>query len=315
MPASESVSAFIPCYNGAAYLREAIDSVLCQTVRPVEVLVIDDGSTDDSAAIATSYGPPVRVISQENRGLAATRSRAFEEAQGEWVASLDADDVWVPNKLELQLRAAGPDVIAVHANYYNFGRINNTNDTPLAPPGVDPYSPVNIILRSPFNMSTLMVRRSAPVRPRPGDRNVEDAMYFCELARAGRIVYVPQPLAGYRRHAASLTSDPAFCFAWHQAVCRWTAENPLGLPPEDLAAIRTGLLKQLVDAGLGARWRRDWVSFRAIRTHLEVYRDDPQVAAFLDRPTLPPWVYRIKDRLARAAGALRPGRHRVADGG
>ena len=96
---SQSVTVIIPCYNGAAYLREAIDSALDQTHPPLEVIVIDDGSTDDSAAIAESYGPPVCVIRQENQGESVARNRGIDEAKGDWVAFLDADDLWKPTKL------------------------------------------------------------------------------------------------------------------------------------------------------------------------------------------------------------------------
>src|SRR5687767_2043013 len=100
--ASGAVTVVIPCYNGAAYLRTTIASVLSQTALPREVLIIDDGSTDNSAEVARSFGSAVKVISQENRGLSGARNRGIEEAQGEWVAFLDADDVWMPNKLEHQ---------------------------------------------------------------------------------------------------------------------------------------------------------------------------------------------------------------------
>lgn len=299
MPTAETVSVVIPCYNGAAYLREAIDSVLRQTVAPLELLVINDGSTDDSAEVAGSYGPPVRVVSQENRGLAATRNRGLDEARGDWVAFLDADDVWEPNKLEMQLAALEPDVVACHTNYYNFGTTNNRNEESLAPPGVDPYTPVNILTNSPFNMSALMVRRALPVRTRPSDRNAEDMMYCTELARAGRIVYVDSHLTGYRRHGDSLTSHTAFSFIWHETVLRWVSANPLGLTPEELDAIRDGLLTKLIDLARTAKWRRDWNTYRAVRDYLTMFRDSPRVANFLRQRPWPRWVYTLGDRLVR----------------
>src|SRR5438045_1880854 len=94
-----SVSVIIPCYNAAEFLAECLDSVCRQTVPPAEVIVVDDGSTDATAQIARAFGPPVRVISQANAGPSAARNRAMDEAQGDWVAFSDADDVWQPNKL------------------------------------------------------------------------------------------------------------------------------------------------------------------------------------------------------------------------
>ena len=96
-----AVSVLIPVYNGAAYIGEAIESVLKQTFAPLEILVADDGSTDQSAAIACSY-PGVRCFSLPHGGVAAARNRLVGEARGEWVAFLDADDRWLPDKLEIQ---------------------------------------------------------------------------------------------------------------------------------------------------------------------------------------------------------------------
>jgi glycosyltransferase involved in cell wall biosynthesis len=98
-PSGFRITAAIPVYNGEAFLADAIESVLAQTFRPSEVLVIDDGSTDGSADVARRY-PEVRYVHQENRGDAGARNAAIEHAQGDHIAFLDADDVWKPRKLE-----------------------------------------------------------------------------------------------------------------------------------------------------------------------------------------------------------------------
>jgi len=100
------LSVIIPVYNGAKYLEEAIAGVLAQSARPSEVIVIDDGSRDCSAAIADRFGDPVRCIRQANAGPAAARNRGIAEARGEWLAFLDADDVWLPGKIEAQIGPA-----------------------------------------------------------------------------------------------------------------------------------------------------------------------------------------------------------------
>jgi glycosyltransferase involved in cell wall biosynthesis len=103
------VSCVIPVFNGEAYLREAIDSVLAQTWGTVEVLVVDDGSTDGTAAVARSYGHPVRYLHQENAGPAAARNRGIEAARGALVAFLDADDLWAPERIARQVVALEAD--------------------------------------------------------------------------------------------------------------------------------------------------------------------------------------------------------------
>jgi glycosyltransferase involved in cell wall biosynthesis len=100
------VTAAIPAFNAARFLSQAIESVMVQTHSPFEVLVIDDGSTDDSLSIARSF-KGVRCISQSNRGDAGARNRALTEAKGDLIAFLDADDVWLPDKLESQLEIFG----------------------------------------------------------------------------------------------------------------------------------------------------------------------------------------------------------------
>jgi glycosyltransferase involved in cell wall biosynthesis len=99
------VSVIIPTYNSARYLGDAVDSVLAQSFTDFEVLVIDDGSTDDTASLMCQYSSPVRYIRQENGGVSRARNRGIDESSGRYVAFLDADDTWHRNKLERQLSA------------------------------------------------------------------------------------------------------------------------------------------------------------------------------------------------------------------
>jgi glycosyltransferase involved in cell wall biosynthesis len=96
------VSVIIPVYNGARFLRAALESVFAQTYRAIEVIVVDDGSVDDSAAIAQSF-TEVHYIQQSNQGVAAARNNGIEAAHGEFYAFLDQDDLWTREKLERQV--------------------------------------------------------------------------------------------------------------------------------------------------------------------------------------------------------------------
>jgi glycosyltransferase involved in cell wall biosynthesis len=95
------VSAIIPVYNGERYLAEALQSIFDQDYRPLEVIVVDDGSTDGTAAVARSFD--VRYVYQPNAGHAAARNAGIAIAKGEFIAPLDADDLWAPNKLSVQI--------------------------------------------------------------------------------------------------------------------------------------------------------------------------------------------------------------------
>jgi glycosyltransferase involved in cell wall biosynthesis len=112
MMAAARVSAIVPVFNGGRFLEEALRSVLDQTLPPTEVIVVDDGSTDDSAEIAMRLGDPVECIRQENTGVAGARNRGLSLATGEFIAFLDHDDLWPPNKLEVQIAElqSDPDI-------------------------------------------------------------------------------------------------------------------------------------------------------------------------------------------------------------
>ena len=97
------ISVIIPCYNSERFVERAINSVLAQTCKEYEIIVIDDGSTDRTAEKVRAYGPAVRYLHQKNRGLPAARNTGIAIAQGEYIALLDDDDWWVPEKLERQI--------------------------------------------------------------------------------------------------------------------------------------------------------------------------------------------------------------------
>jgi glycosyltransferase involved in cell wall biosynthesis len=110
-----TVSVIIPAYNAAAYVGRAVESALSQTYLPLEILVIDDGSSDETAEIVEQLPAPVRLIRKTNGGPATARNLGARQAQGDWLALLDADDLWMPDKLRVQLEyGTNPDVGMVH---------------------------------------------------------------------------------------------------------------------------------------------------------------------------------------------------------
>ena len=100
----ESVSVVIPFYSGASWLEEAIESVLNQTRMPEEIIVINDGSKEDISSLISKYNTKVKFIFQENQGSASARNHGINSSSGEYIAFLDSDDLWLPNKLELQIK-------------------------------------------------------------------------------------------------------------------------------------------------------------------------------------------------------------------
>ena len=100
---SALISCIIPVYNGERFLGESLESIFGQTYEPVQVIVVDDGSTDRTAEIARSYGSSILFLQQTNRGSAASKNLGVGAAEGEYIAFLDADDVWHPEKLDQQM--------------------------------------------------------------------------------------------------------------------------------------------------------------------------------------------------------------------
>ena len=106
------VSVIVPCYDTERYLGEALESACEQSPPPLEVIVIDDGSTDSSAAIAGRFGPPVRCYRQPHRGISAARNAGLAVARGALIAFLDADDMWTPGSLACRLELLAGDAAA-----------------------------------------------------------------------------------------------------------------------------------------------------------------------------------------------------------
>jgi len=102
---SPGISLIIPAFNASRYLREAIDSALLQTIRPRQVIVVDDGSADNTLEIARSYGDAVTVIASSHGGISSARNRGIKEADQPLIAFLDADDCFISNKLQRQVQS------------------------------------------------------------------------------------------------------------------------------------------------------------------------------------------------------------------
>lgn len=199
------VSIVIPVYNGERYLGEAIESVLAQTYRPVEVIVIDDGSTDSGAGIARSY-KEVRYIYQTNQGTGMARNVGIAAARGDFIAFLDHDDLWTPNKLSVQVDylRRHPHVGCVIARMRNF---------------LEPGTPRPTWIRKDllltdytgFLLGTLVARKT--VFEQIGDfntsyRHSNDSDWFFRANDAGiPMAILPEVLLYRRIHGSNLSYD------------------------------------------------------------------------------------------------------------
>lgn len=136
MSSKPLISIIMPAFNAAAFIADGIKSILAQEHRPLEVIVVDDGSTDDTAKIVTGFGDPVRCYAQKNAGPPSARNRGLSEAQGDFIGFLDADDVFEPGKLNLQLKKLGenPQVDIVLGKRVLFQLSSGLDDPPVFVP-------------------------------------------------------------------------------------------------------------------------------------------------------------------------------------
>lgn len=290
-------SVVIPCYNGARFLRETLDSVLAQTAPALEVLVIDDGSTDDSAAVAEAYGPPVRVIRQANQGESVARNRGIDEARGEWVAFVDADDLWAPEKIESQLTAINSDrVVCIHTHFRYFGDKDFTPPTPEACHRPT-LTPDELICEPLIFTSSAIVRRDCGVRFPEWTRTGEDMIFFAELACLGEVRYVDRVLASYRRHSGSQCAKPGHLIAHAQSRLDWAQRHAGRLTGEDRARLAGRVVEQLAGLAMVSKYQRRWSTYWELRRFLSTNELGSRLPVCRER-VLPRFLYTVRDRIA-----------------
>jgi glycosyltransferase involved in cell wall biosynthesis len=201
------VSVIIPTYRRSAFLRRAIESALAQTYSPVEVIVVEDGS-HDAREVASSFGARVKYLWQENQGAAVARNTAAAAARGSWLALLDDDDFWIPEKLERQfeLVRAFPSVGFVHANYFWFcngrGEPRPAEQVHSVPSG---WVTQQLVLdRFSIGTSTVLVRADLFRKVggfNPAYRLVQDYDLWIRLSQVAQFGYLATPLAYYEAEA------------------------------------------------------------------------------------------------------------------
>lgn len=315
-PDDQSVSVVIPCYNGMPYLVQSLDSAVAQTHRPCEVLVVDDGSRDDSADTVNRYiaehpEAGVRLIRQPNAGEPAARNTGIRAATGRWVAQLDTDDWWEPRKLELQLRAAddpalggGPECVMVHTaviGHLPDGSINHPGDRPTNPR--TGWATAALLQPGSIGHPSIMVRRDALETIGGYDPTYKQAcdidLYF-RLSVVGTFAFVPVPLLHYRYHAGQMSASQVRQIAFHhRAVRSFFAAHP------DLEArigpvvIETHLARHVAIKLESLYWRRRLDDFRQLLDYAREQKlDSDDIRAWRRRARWPDWVIHFKDRLA-----------------
>ena len=205
-----SVSVIIPTYNYARYLGEAIESVLNQTRSPLEVIVVDDGSTDETPSVIAGFGPRVRGVRKANGGVSAALNAGAARAEGHLFAFLDADDVWLPAKLARQVAMLDADgsLGLVHCGVEEIGADGRTLGYSVD--GLSGWVSEEMLL---FRRSVILAGGSSAIVPAAVFREVggfdprlsvsQDWDFCFRVARRHRIGFVPEVLLRYRLHGAN----------------------------------------------------------------------------------------------------------------
>lgn len=303
---SPTVSVVIPCYNGAPFLRETLKSALAQTVPPLEIIVVDDGSTDDSVAIGESFGSPVRVLRQSNQGESVARNVGIREARGDWIALLDADDLWSPEKTARQLEAVSqnPDCACVYSDFYLLVDGQRHDDVPRPDSHQCEDFPVRMLLEWCVLPSTCMIPRKLAVEVLFPEhtRDSEDILFFVELRRHGTFLHVRCPLVDYRRTARQQTQAHGHRLRSVESLFAFLNSRPELYTPQQEACIRSELAARIQAVHERAYWLRDTALARRARRLYSQILPGPPAPPLLRRMVLPAWIYWIRDRLLQRPG-------------
>ena len=221
MSEPDLVTVIIPALNAARTIDETLRSVRSQTYRRLEILVVDDGSVDATAQIVRSHVAEdrrIRLIQQPNSGVAAARNRAIAEATSDYVAPIDADDLWQPSKIEKQLTRLHHEGETVALVYTWLAVIDENSRIVAAVPG--PTHTGNVINEIfggnfPGNGSTVLMRKAAVIEAGGYDpslrarsaQGVEDWQLYFRIATRHEFSVVPEYLTGYRKTATGMSTD------------------------------------------------------------------------------------------------------------
>jgi glycosyltransferase involved in cell wall biosynthesis len=231
MTGSPSFTAVIAAYQSERWIAAAVDSVLAQTRAAAQIIVVDDGSTDGTAAVLERYGDAIEVIRRPNGGCPAAFNTAFSRATGDYVALCGSDDIWEPDKLERQAEAviAHPDVDLLFGDARLFGLADGTYALPPGTGVLDARRLRSALYRLNFVCApTVAIRRELFERlggfvERFG---ADDYEYWMRCLRAGATFYFdPAVLVRYRRHEGNLSSNLSWMQRCLYDVHRWYADD------------------------------------------------------------------------------------------
>jgi glycosyltransferase involved in cell wall biosynthesis len=317
-PGTPRVSVIIPCYNAERYVCATIETVFAQGEPDIEIIVVDDGSKDRSVELVRAAFPTVRVVEQPNQGVAAARNHGLRLATGEWIAFLDADDIWLPGKLAAQ--SAQLDAAPGCRMNYTAWKVW-PNDAPRPDPaclaelqsiagdaarwqGPSGWIYPDLLLDCVVWTSTVLAHRSLFDEIGAFDTTLrigEDYDLWLRASRATQILRVAHPYALYRIHPASITKSPPTdnyrARVIGRALEKWGMQSPDG---------------QLADSNAVHRMlAKSWSDFAGTQYHageFEQAKRGAREALRLSGAHLPGWKVLLKSYAKAAVGASPKGK-------
>lgn len=287
-----SISVVIPCYNAEKYIVAAIRSVMLQNWPNLEIIVVDDGSRDNSVAVVADNFPFVKLIRQTNQGVAAARNNGIAQCSGDWIAFIDADDIWLAGKLQNQWallkeqpsvrmsctswqmwQSVDPEPTEALVNQLQASPVEKTSGA-----GPSGWIYADLLVACIVWTSTVLVHRSVFEEVGNFDSTLrigEDYDLWLRASRVTQILRVAQPSALYRRHMASLTKSGPLknweAIVINSALSRWGWTSPDG-NNADKKAVHKHIARTWADfAGAnlvaGQRERAWYASIRSIRSY------------------------------------------------
>ncbi len=211
------VSVIIPAYNQARFLGDALESVLSQTYPYYEIIVVDDGSTDNTSEVIHKYGSLIKSIQQENMGLGGARNTGIRNSRGEFIGFLDADDIWLPDYLEKMIGLAGnfPDAGVYYCGAKSIDQYGGELFQYFGKPFLLSSTIYHILIRHNFLIpSTILLRRSVIdeiglfEQSNPLIHGCEDWDLWLRIAPKYRFIGTSEILVHYRLHGSSLSANP-----------------------------------------------------------------------------------------------------------
>lgn len=272
------VSVIIPTYNRERYICEALESVFAQTYPEFEVIVVDDGSTDNTEEALKSYLDRIKYIYKSNGGPASARNAGMKASKGKYVAFLDSDDLWLPNKLQLQVTflEAHPDYAMVVSDYDFIGERKVKY---LKKPRVSfECTLLDLLDGNRIATATAMIRREVfdtigLFDEDPAIIALEDYGMWLRVAQLSKIAYLHAPLAKYRMHPSNISKDISLLLEKERIVLEKWFQSLTAVKPEIKIAVEKRLGFIRFEQSYRTRSREMQLEVR--RAYGNILRKDP----------------------------------------